>query len=479
MQKTKLIQLLKTLSVEEFRRFKKFIQSPYYNSNPKLLALYNYLSRYHPSFEAPRLTKEHAFHKVFSNESFSAAKFHKLTFHMVQIAEEYLIHLEHQDLRKRRKILTKIYGKRNLYPLFEKETKKLLSELSSNNYRDQEYFADNYQLYFDYYFHPLTQKHTLEDNALTALMEGIDMQFLLAKYRIGSEMKNRERILSRKYQIRFLKAIEKESQTGYPTNNPVFDLYRLLFNLYDAKKQDEIFEMLKPLLLQSFNNIRQIDQSFLLTQMINHAARRINAGEATYYKEALDLYKMALAHQLVLENQQIEAPVFGNIVLLGCHAKEFEWTNSFIKEYQAFLNEDIREDTIMLNTGLLYFHQKDFEQAYQLFSNHAFSLAFQPKSRSNLIRTLYELFQKDPTLFDLLISKIDAFDKHLKRNQLISLDTKEAYLNQLILLKKMATGLNQQKDRQKLAKSLLRNVNNKKMVIGRKWLIEKVHQIGD
>lgn len=53
MRKSNLIQLLSKLSKDELDRFGKFAESPYFNSNRKVVEFFSYLRRFHPGFDSP------------------------------------------------------------------------------------------------------------------------------------------------------------------------------------------------------------------------------------------------------------------------------------------------------------------------------------------------------------------------------------------------------------------------------------------
>ncbi|MEM6319533.1 MAG: hypothetical protein AAF960_17810, partial [Bacteroidota bacterium] len=56
-EKTKLIKLLSSFSSLEWKRFGRFIQSPYHNTNEQIVALYFYLKKAAP-FDNPELLEQ-------------------------------------------------------------------------------------------------------------------------------------------------------------------------------------------------------------------------------------------------------------------------------------------------------------------------------------------------------------------------------------------------------------------------------------
>lgn len=59
------IDLLKTLSKEETKKFDAFINSPYYNTNTAVIRLFNTIKKYAPEFTDDSLRREKLFKKVY------------------------------------------------------------------------------------------------------------------------------------------------------------------------------------------------------------------------------------------------------------------------------------------------------------------------------------------------------------------------------------------------------------------------------
>lgn len=471
MHKSKLVQLLQILTPTEFKAYAKFIKSPFFNTNKNLPRFYAYCQKYYPDFDTPKMNREVVYKKLFPGKKYNYHAMGNLMSEFTTLTEEYLTNLQFQKNKfEKKNRLIKAYGERNAYSLFEKETQNQLEEIRQQPFRDVEYYGEVARLNFDYYFHTLTEKHNLKDEALEQLMESIDREFMLAKLRIGSELKSRERMLKQQYDIPFLAEI-LENKNAICEQTPVLELFHLLFKLYEQSADDAVFFQLKNLYTNKIQQLRRLDQSLLLTQLINYAARQINFGKTTFYQECLDLYKLGLTYHLVLENQRIDEAVYGNIALLGCHAKDFEWTEKFIEEYAIYLREEQREDAKALAKGTLFFHQNDFEQAYQLFYNHSFSHYYQPKARLYLIRVLYEQFLLNDSLFDLIIAKIESFEAFLYRNEILAPKTKEAYLNGIKVIKKMILGKNDKRE----IEGLKNWVNGEKRILIRSWLNKKLN----
>ncbi len=474
----KVIGILKAMNKEEFRKLRRAFQSPYFVTNARLLSLYDYLKKYYPDFPEKKLQKEKLFKKLYPGNPFNANLLRVLMREFTEVVEKFLItERVLQDAYLAKKFLKEEYGDRNLYPYFQKTTEVLLNWLDEAPYRGKEYFEERADLNFAYYFHPLTNKHTLNEERLLSIMDSIDKRFALAKFRVASEIKNRERVLSKRYDIQFLTDIFEYEKAGYLNGNAVSRLYKLLFQLLESQKDDSVFQNLKKQFSKDIEQLQAFDQSLIMTPMINYAVRQINIGDTKFYAEALDLYKIGLENDLVIDNERIDEAVFGNIVTLGCHANEFEWTNQFIHSYQKYLKESIRVDVVALNLGLWYFYQNDFDNARHQFLNHPFSHYYQPKARVNLIRSLFEQFLIDDTLFELLMSHIVSFEKFLHRSEVISSYRKEANLNFVLIIKRIVNGISQKKELITLHQSLQKQLQKKERITAKDWLVKKINQL--
>ncbi|MEO8665374.1 MAG: hypothetical protein ABI462_07745 [Ignavibacteria bacterium] len=90
MLKSKAIDILKTLSRDEFKRFGYFAESPYFNRNNSLIRLAGELREFYPSFDSGKMTEEYLYKKVFGNKySYSSMK--NLMSEMLTLCENFLI----------------------------------------------------------------------------------------------------------------------------------------------------------------------------------------------------------------------------------------------------------------------------------------------------------------------------------------------------------------------------------------------------
>lgn len=473
MQKTKLIQLLSTLTIEEFRRLKKMLRSPFFTSNKNYLKLYEVLKKFYPDFSNPKLTKTYLFQRVYDGNRYNDNKLRMLIRDFTELVEDYMLWLEiKKDKHAYDNQMLSVYLKRDLFQWYERERQKLVKTINQAPFRDLEFYNEMYLLDFNYFFHPLTPKTELQDEVLIRLMQNVDNQFFMAKHRIMSEMLNRRNIKEINYEVKYTEAIEQECTNGFLSQNVVFKIYCLMGELSSNNQPEKLFFEIKNLLNKYQSFIRRIDLSLFITQLINFGIKRINNGDQSYYKQVWELYKLALEKDLVLEHQRLTSITFGNIVIVGCYAGEFEWTKKFIETYKIYLDEEHRVTTVGIQLGLWYFHQNDFDSAYELFLKYSFTASYQPKARFYLVRTLFEQFLMDNISYDFLIAQVEAFEKLLYRNHLLATYHQKVFLNSLQLLKKLIHLI--VKGEKQSYVSFEKDIQKRRNIVAKSWFLQKV-----
>ncbi|MEO1257581.1 MAG: hypothetical protein AAFZ15_02255 [Bacteroidota bacterium] len=477
MKNSKLVKLIRTLSHEEFRRFHRYLKSPFFTTNKNLLALYEYLRKYHPDYDSPKLEKEIVFKKIFARASFNYAKFAALTQSMTRLVEDYMLWINMQEsplLRQRH--LLKIYNKRNLFEFYERGYVRMLEKLKQPPYRDLEFYQEKLQLHADYYFHPLNNKYDLEDDSLESFSDDLDVFFVIGKYRAVTALKNRERILSKKYPVRFLSTIKENRQEGWLEGHYLVQLYELLFELMEGQQHDTFFAFKKKM-FQHYHDLRSTDKELLFYSGLNFAIGQINQGEESFYKEALEWYKLSISSQLIIERGKINNVIFNNVVLLGCREKEFVWTDHFIHNYGKYLSKSTRLDTILFSESLLLFHQKKFQESMVKLCAHSFSKDFQPKVRLTMIRNNFEQFLIDDKYYEVLQSNIEAFEKYITRDKYFSYAKIESHIHCIRIIKKLSDKILERPKKGTLASWLEEEIASRERVVVKDWLREKVETL--
>ncbi len=478
MKGKKMFSLLRSLDAEEFGQLSQAVRSPLINTNSRVVSLYDYLAPLYPGFDGPELEDESLFEALFPGEGYTDYKLRRLLSAFTKACERFLVYLEafgRPD--NEHSLLTNAYGRRKLYPQFEKAIRHSIKELEKAPYRGLDYYSGYVELFYKYYFHPLTDKRSISQEQLQELVNRIDLRYALTMLRVGNELRSRERMFSESYQLDGVDALETVYSDGELAQSPVFRTYLSLLKIYKEEEKEDGFEELKEHFLAYRHLLRQDDQFLVFQQILNYTIRRINRGDSHFYREALELYKKGLETGLLLAEGHISEATFSNIVLVGCEEGEFIWVQEFMQGHRKYLDRPSREDVLAYCQGLWHYFQEQYDEAGEILMSHKFSDAFQLPSRMTQLRMTFEQFLRDSSYHELLLSQISNFRKYLARDKSLSKARADLHAKTLSLLKGLANAIWRGDELEPVLQRLEEEIRSDGPLLLRYWLQKQVHQL--
>ncbi|MCB9300203.1 MAG: hypothetical protein H6566_06110 [Lewinellaceae bacterium] len=477
MQDAKLIVLLKTVQPEELRWLAKWVRSPYYNSNEGVVALFDYLRRYAPAFDSPKLDKEAVFRQLFPKQPYDDQRLRLLMFRLSELVEEFLVaqrlkgdRLTHQQL------LQQELGERSQYDLFVKKNQALAEQLALSAYRDEHYYLALWRQQHDYFFHPQTARYGFSADQVREIMQNLDAFYILSKMRYSTELRNRQNILPEEYDILLLReSLQLAEEHPAFGADKVFQAYRDMLGLMEQPDNENTYQRLETIAFSHLHLFRPTDQSSLLRYLINTTIQLYNKGKQEYLKRQFRLYQLGLEKELFLNEGKLSDATFLNIIVTATVLGEMGWVEGFIAQYAPSLPDALQVDAVSLGTAYWYFAKGDFHASNALLRQvESTGLQYQLRVKSLSLRNTFELFLQDETYYELFTYESKAFRKFLRRNEKISESRARAYLNLASFLRKLAKlKANGQLTRNSLAK-LREKLDKENSVVARPWLQEKL-----
>ena len=119
MKQHRVYQLFALLTKEELRHCAKFVRSPYFNTNPLIVALFDLLRKFYPSFAATRLTKEWLFAQLLGAQTYDAKRMRNLLSDLSLLLEKFFaVHQIQTDSGAGQDLLLAALAQKNAYPIF-------------------------------------------------------------------------------------------------------------------------------------------------------------------------------------------------------------------------------------------------------------------------------------------------------------------------------------------------------------------------
>lgn len=465
MHNSKLLKLIAGLQSKEIHWLQKFLASPFYNTNKELIDLFQYIKKYYPSLATPKLSKEMTFKKLYPNEKFDPQKMRKAMYSLASLVEEFLVaqQLKNKPFEKK-KTLLKALSDRNIYEQFQKQTKEMIADLDALPYRDTIYCKEIFELNFNYSKHTETDKQVLNAEVLKRAAEHLDAFYALQKQQLDFAVKSHEKLFKSKVKLASLKQV-KTTLEEYP----IYQVYQLIIQSFSNPDDAELYSTIESLLKNEISRLGRDDKNLVLRILLNHSSAQINKGLDLYFSRMLSLYKFGLEEELLIENNLISETTFTNIVTVGSHEKDFEWVEGFIQKYKSKLPISVQEDATCFGLGLMFYQKKDYAKTIDLILNHSFSKPLHIlQSKTILLRAYFDQYLQDDSYYELLIAQANAFEKFIRRNDLISKVKKEGYLNFVLFARKIINGHWQNK----LDRDLYEKLKNTEPVLLKFWLLE-------
>jgi hypothetical protein len=475
MQRSRLIAVLKTLDIKAHTRFGAYVASPFFNKNEKVRRLCAYLLQYAPDFEHPALQKKAVYEHVFQQKSYAELPLNNVISDLLQLLYDFLAHQRYQSQPhlKREFLLSELLN-RELYSEVERFAEKVVP-------------VQHYEAYLHAY-----RLHEKADEAAIAkgkrgynehlqrAADAFDLYYYCNKLRIACDMASRNAVIQAKYECPFLPEVLAwlERNPGLVQAAPILRVYLQALQMLTETDQAGHYFDLKNLLSQYIALFSRHELQSLYHYCLNYCVRQINSGQGAFYREVLDLYKLLLQENILLQNGHLSQWAYNNIITAGIRLREYDWTGEFIERYREYLQPDAQHNVYTYNLAALFYEKGEYANALQQLQNVEFTDAFYHLSAKIIqLKSYYALNETEP-----FMALLEASRKFLSRNHQLSDYQKKSNANFI----KLTRGLFQLRQckpivtarafRQRSA-NLLSQVQRMQPLANKDWLEEAVRRV--
>ena len=206
MKKSQLINILNTFSAKEIRETRKWLRSPAHNQRQDVVQLFDFFFEDNHLSNEDCLEKPFVFSWIYPKETYDDAKMRQVMFFLLKAIEDFLIYKElNKDEISAKNILSKVYRKRKLDKLFEKNVKQSEQLLEKSTIQNENYYRNEYQLHLEKYNYQ-SRVNRLSQN-LQEVSDTLDIAFLAGKLRQYCLMLSHQSVYQKEYSIGLLKNI--------------------------------------------------------------------------------------------------------------------------------------------------------------------------------------------------------------------------------------------------------------------------------
>ncbi len=474
MLKSQLILLFKGLNKQELNEFVRYVKSPFFNKNQRIIKLTQYIAKYFPDFDSPKLSKDVVAKKVLGAEGGSRALAYVMS-DLKKLLEDYLVWKEVQTKPiDRDYFLLRNLSIRSNQQSFIAISNRQTDRLEEYGKKDMFYYYHQFRLHHLLLAHKTAERISNSVDDLEQAMKNLDRFYFMAKLQYACEISNREGIFANKkpYEVLFMDEIKSITSKAPFTDNLLFESYQLYNDLIKDFNEDK-YRRLKEIIRTKRDIFGAEEELEFYILMINYGLTAYDSGETHYLEEVFEWYQFGLETKLLMKYDFIEHIDYNNIVNVACTLKQFDWIDGFIEKYTPFLKEEFRENAKTLSLAEVAVNKGDFEQALDLLQAVDFNDDYDKlRAKVMQMKGYFELEEFDM----LLLNFFDAFSVFLRRNKTFTEDFRQSYLN-LINFSRRLFKMKQLAPRERNFEDLKKRFKELENLPYRSWIARKLQQL--
>gem|GEM_PF-1490469 len=416
MKSSKLVSILKTFDVTNWKAFNRFVQSIYHNRRPKVNELLVLLKKAAPQWKDKNLKKQVMYSKLFPGELYNEDRITELMKVMIKLIEQYwLINEKTEPTEKYRKLALAYHNQG--FPNY----RDILMDKALKSLQQEQMDAETYHSHL--FRHQLALYHLVEAEGkrnqepnLQSLHDQFDAYYICTKLKYYCKVLNYQNFRSHPYEIRMMDAVLQEAaQPSYLKIPSIQIYYHGVYTLLSLDNESN-FKALKNLLAKNTKtfSVNELQNIFVLAR--NFCIKNLNRGKQLYRKETLNLYKIELAENIILEDGKVPDADCRNIIKLALLEQEVDWALSFLEEFK----HQISKEVYTLSLGHLYFQQLQYNAILKLLLPLNFKeVLLELSARALILKTYFQLCRttSDFKYEDKLEAYLDSFNVFLKRKK--------------------------------------------------------------
>lgn len=476
------IELLKTLSKSELKKFELFLKSPYHNTNKSIILLFDSIKKFAPEFTDKALHRENLFKKIYPGKEYNELSLRTRMSELTELLRKFFaqIHFEKNDFSLKINLIEELTEKFK-YKISEKYIHEQLEENAKSKDTSVAVYHQKVELYKALFYVKLHERESYLDQ-LIQLGDALINYFFGYFSKIINNIYVQEDNLNEHEKFNIVKLfiekfdnegfLEKLKENNYP-DYPHLAIYYYMYMTRIDKYNDKHFYKLRDLIFEHYHKFDKLTQTNLWGFCANAVAASLQLVDKKYIHEVVDVHKFFLKLKImpVREGEYFIFQLFDNIFIMSLSAGEIQFAEEFLNEYGAHLSPEIKENQLLIYNAILSLYKKDYNASMEVLGKIQHS-DIVVKMR---IRMLYFMNYYETEAFESALSLLDSFKHFLSENKKLP-----GYLAEAISLavKYCSKLLTAKMNNKKLDYAVYKEAKELKVIYSnREWILEKMEEI--
>ncbi len=476
MKENKVIELIKSFSPAEFKKFGDFVKSPFFNKNVHLISMYEYFSKHSADFEKLKLIYEDMFRFIYRSEKYSELKVRSLISAFVKLIEQYLIYISSsKNIIYQKTLLVNTLHQRNLIKNFRSALKETMEYQKKQFTRDEDYYYNQIYLEVEALNHFLERNTKINEDDFDKISENQNLYFILTKLNLLHFMflQMREATDSHGQRVWMMNEIIAYIESKLPAiskEHPLIYMKYLILMTMMKPEQVINFNRLKKFVTDNHDKLSGNVQAYIFKALTDYCALRCNGPDIEFKSERFKVYKIMEDKGILNKSKYITVVDFNNAIISALETGKFLWADKFFNKYKERLLPELHEAAINLAKTQIFFYKKKYDDALETLNNVSYNNHYFYLQSKKMLAKIY--FEKND--YESITYIIDTTRHYLKRNSGISRINWELFSKFFVYLKRL---INLDANHKEKISNAIEDLEKENNVSSKEWLMKKLTEL--
>lgn len=468
MLRSKLYDVFMALPTGARRDLRQWVKSPFFNPRQDVADLYAYIDS-HALRDVEALQKETVYKKIYGKTAYDDTKMRYIMSFLLRIIEQYLIFKQATSSdEKADLLLTQSYKQLNIEKHFGQSMERLRKKLKQG-------YTDSGVLLLEYdvekmNFEFLNERKRVATNNMQTILSSLDRFYAAEKLKIACSALAYQAVFKQEFDMGFIEPVlVAVEQHEWHREIPAIGAYYYTYRMATQPDSETYFFLLKKELAAMQDVLSSNELRTIYRLLINYVIRRVNNSEEAFRRELFEIYKEGISKKILLENGEMTAFTYKNMVMIGIHLHEYDYIRYFIDEYRASLTPEHRRSYYQYCQASLLIALGRYDEAMPMLSQLNYGDIFLQLSANAALAKVYYTLNE----FDVLASLLDSFRQLIHRKRDIVSYHSENYLNLIRFLGRL---INLDKNNKTAIERLEKDIQTTSPLSDRAWLLTQIAQ---
>lgn len=310
----------------------------------------------------------------------------------------------------------------------QKQLDKNFNGYLRNTHKNQETGSIDFdQEYHNFKFQEilLSQKEgqRKEMKELQLMNQALEDFYLENKLRLQAEQYNRQRIINAAQPESML--LEELTPEALSEKNISIQLFYHIYAMMKEPEKQKYYFTVKRLFYQIEQRVVTEYKRTICEYLMNQCLYYCHTGQAEFAKEYIQYVRYLIKSKLFSPRNGLSIAKYSNTVYMALVSDELDWAEKFVKEYAKLVKHPKIDAIKQLNLANILFHKGLYQTSLGFIRDYNYSgLYFKITYDKLAIKLYFEENMEGP-----LKSKLEAFEKFIKRKNKLPSDRKAKNLN--------------------------------------------------